>query len=401
MKAGLSSDLGVEPCSSSLKGRSIDVVVTGSVGATESVKFVRALRRLGADVYVYMTQSAGMFVTPIALCWASSHDVNLEFSGYSSHLARHDLCVIAPATANFISKVVSGICDDVASALVQSYFGYQKPVMFLPAMHDSLYDSCFVNKNIEILSSKAQILSSRESEGKKKFQDPSILASMVSHYYNKILRQQNGSVAESLITMGSTKAYVDEVRYISNYSSGALGSCISEELFRYGVDTIVLCGNSAIKPRFYSELIQAEEFEQFSSEFDSLSKKEWKLAVCLASVLDFIPEHRVQGKIHSSEDFKSISLVKTPKLISKIKSKIKIGFKLESLSDSKDESRSSIVEDYISKYDLDYLILNYIEEVSSTSHKAYLYKKSENEPACKIDSFNSKQQIASFISHLI
>lgn len=398
MKASLGSDLGVDLCSSSLKGRTVDLVVTGSVGATESVKFVRALRRLGAEVYVVMTNSACMFTTPIALEWASSHKVELEFCGRSTHLASHDFCVIAPATANFISKVVSGICDDVASALVQSYLGYKKQVMFLPAMHDSLYDSCFVNKNIEILSTHGQLLSGIEAEGKKKFSNPAILADQVSHYFNKKLREKNNTTTSAFISMGSTKAYIDEIRYISNYSSGALGSCISEELYRFGIDTTVLCGSSQIKPTNYTNLIVREDFDSFTKEFKKLSESFWDLGVLCASVLDFVPEHVEKRKIHSDEDWTSVNLVKTPKLLSDLKAKIKIGFKLETRSETGSRDISQVVETYLKKFNLDYLVLNYIQDVSSLDHKAYLYKKEDSLKPITID---SKRQLASTIASLM
>src|SRR5690242_6546348 len=149
------SDLSVIPKSSTLRGKHLDVIVTGSIAAVESVRFVRALRRLGAEITVYLSDGGAQFITPIALSWASTRSVVTGFSGEATHLATHDGCVIAPASANFIADVLHGKASTPSTALVASYFGQRRPVFYLPAMHESLFRSPHIKTNLARFSENA------------------------------------------------------------------------------------------------------------------------------------------------------------------------------------------------------------------------------------------------------
>ena len=357
-------DLSVEILSDALKGIDIDFVVSGSIAAVESVRLIRSLRRLGANVFPFLTSGGAQFITPMALEWASAQPVVEQFSGRTSHIGTHAACVIAPASANFVSKIVRGITDCPATALVASYLGQKKPVLVLPAMHASLEKSPAIAENLadlERLGSWVKFLQSRREEGKVKFPDPETLADIVSH---EILLRPH----RVLIAMGTTHGPIDAVRYVSNYSSGALGTAISHELFRMGFQTTVVCGPSMIRPKVGTDIIDVKTTAEMAHALSASSDK-ISAFVMAASVLDYEPEQKEAGKIRSDRPSFSLSLKPTPKLIRLVNpsSGIKVGFKLEVDLSS---NLSQLARKMSSDYGLSMLVYNQLSEVGPSKHRA-------------------------------
>lgn len=368
------SDLQVEIESDALPRRRLDVVVSGSIACVESVRFVRSLRRLGAEVRVVLTRGAQKFIGIDALAWASGQKVLSDFDGVESHLAERDACIIAPASASLLGKVEHGITDTPSSALIASYLGMKRPVMAVPGMHGSLMDSPFVAENITRLKSRIHFFEPRKEENKHKFPDPAHLADMVAHQLNS----HNQSVPV-LVTMGSTRGYIDDVRYVSNYSSGALGSALAEELYRFGLKVIVVSGSSQIRPHVASEIHAVLTTDEMENAIKScLKKHKFEAAAFTASVLDFEPTSKQGGKISSKQSELQISMKPTKKLISLVTSelKAKIACKLLTKSSAKEESK--IVDEYFSKHGLTGVLSNFLEDVSSTSHEARFFEGSRS-----------------------
>ena len=366
------SDLHVEPLSDALKGRKIDIVVSGSIGAVESVRFVRALRRLGANIEAYLTAGGAQFVTPLALSWATASETRTAFSGEASHIASADACVIAPASANLIGKIANGITDTPASALVASHLGQGKPVLLLPNMHLSLAEAPAVSANLRRLSEfGVRLLKARTEEGKNKFPAPNTLADQVAHVINHAM----GKTPAVLVTMGTTRGYIDDVRYVSNYSSGALGSAIVEELYRYGAVTDVVCGPCPIKPRAFSLLTEVETNEQMHAAAQAaVAERGAQAAIFAASVLDYVPKQRIPGKIRSNQNSLTIECEPTPKIIGTVTptGPVKVGFKLEAALNM--IRACEIADEYIRKYGLSAIIINDLAEVDSQHHRAWMFE---------------------------
>jgi phosphopantothenoylcysteine decarboxylase/phosphopantothenate--cysteine ligase len=380
------SDLDVASFSDALAGRHLDVVVTGSIGAVESVRFVRSLRRIGSDVTVWLTRGAQQFVTETALAWASARPVTQSFSGTASHIALNDGCVIAPATANLISKVAQGITDSPATALAASYLGQKKPVILVPNMHDSLIESPFVAQNLERLRNYCQVLAPRQEEGKQKFPEPRELADRVSHELNHTSQHQG-----VLISMGTTRGYFDDIRYISNYSSGALGSCIAEELYRWGFPTYVVAGPANVYPQAYTQRNRIETNDQLAQACQNVLSQYADSAILAASVLDFVPTEVKTGKISSKDDF-APQFKKTPKIIDDLhpSSGVKIGFKLG--TDMTEECALDIAKDYAQRNNLSMMILNNRRDVDQSRHRAFLIEYPQQANQCR--TVEGKQAIA-------
>ena len=378
------SDLQVEPQSDALEGTTLDVIVSGSIAAVESVRFVRALRRLGAKVVPWLTDGGAQFITETALAWAADHDVRRGFSGSVSHLATGDACVVAPASSNFIQKIAYGTTDTAPSALVASYLGLKKPVLVLPNMHDSLAKAPAVQRNLQTLSAIQDdgcvLLDPRLEEGKQKFPLPEVLAAQVAHHINR----KNAS-KRILVTMGTTRGYIDDVRYLSNYSSGGLGSAIVEEFYLQGFTTDVICGPCPITPRFTSEIHTVQTTEEMALAVQGAAKRLPAAGIFAASVLDYAPADRQPGKLKSGQDSLTINCLPTPKIIGLLEGKniVKIGFKLESDLDA--EKIQTLAADYGKRYQLRFMVLNALSDVSAHKHKATLVNLQQGSTAQALD----------------
>ena len=363
-------DLQVERLSDALASRVLDVVVSGSIGAVESVRFIRALRRLGADVTPWLTAGGARFVTPLAVAWAAGREARTAFQGDASHIALGDACVVAPASASLIAKAAQGLTDSPAAALIQSYLGQQRPVLLVPNMHDSLADAPAVRRNLaQLRLDGVTLLGARIEEGKRKFPDPATLADHVAHALN--LARAGGR--KVLVTMGSTRGDIDDVRYVSNYSSGALGSQVTEELWRLGYDVRVVAGPSPLRPRVYGTLAETRTNDEMQAAAAAELAGGAEAAIFAASVLDFTPASKASGKLSSRDaETLTVDLKRTRKIIGALtpKSGVKVGFKLE--TGLTPEKTRALAERDVAAYGLSLMVLNDLADVDATRHVATL-----------------------------
>ena len=386
----LNSDLDVELLSDALSGRSVDFIVTGSIGAIEAPRFIRALRRLGAKVKPWLTQGGAKFITSDSLAWAANCEVQQSFSGTQTHISTGDLCIIAPATSHMIAKIAWGDTDTPASALITSYLGMNKPVYLLPTMHDSLFKAPNTKRNIDTvktISPWVKFLDVREEEGKQKMSSPESFADQVAQLYNH-------RPEKILITMGSTRGYIDDVRFVSNYSSGALGTLLSKELYRYGYQVVAISGPAQHKPELPGlTLINVETTDQMLVEVQNLT---YDAAVCAASVLDYMPSTKTAGKIRSNQSQLELTLKPTPKIIDAVQpqKKIKIGFKLE--SEISESDLRPLYDEYTNRYGLSCFVVNKLSDVSATDHRAYIMEDSKS-----TQMIAGKQKLAQYLTQHI
>lgn len=149
----------------------IILCVTGSIAATEAIKLARELRRNDVEVKCFMSESACDIITPNAMEFATGADVVTELTGKIEHVkySQEDLILVAPATANTISKFAYKIADNPISTLLITAYGHDTPILFVPSMHDSMYKA--IKGNIEKIKDEnsAKFLKPRMDEGKAKF----------------------------------------------------------------------------------------------------------------------------------------------------------------------------------------------------------------------------------------
>ena len=217
----------------------IVLCVTGSVAAIETVKLAREFRRQGHSVKAFMTKEATKIIHPNALEFATGQEVVLELTGKIEHVkySQVDLVLVAPATANTISKFAYKISDNPVSTLLNTAYGHDTPIVFVPSMHDSMYDA--VSDNVEKLKEEGIIfLNPRLDEGKAKFPaiEDIVLESIRTVNINNAKNNVDSDVSSKLsgknilVSLGGTFEEIDPIRGISNRSSGKMGLEIAKDL---------------------------------------------------------------------------------------------------------------------------------------------------------------------------
>lgn len=398
------SDLSVRLISEALAGVHLDVVVSGSIGAVESVRFIRSLRRLGADVTPWLTRGGAQFVTPMAVGWAAARETRTAFEAEASHLAEGAGCIVAPASASFIAKIANGITDSPASALVTSYIGSGRPVLVLPSMHDSLADAPQVRNNLEKLRECGEnvvILAPRLEEGKHKVPEPAVLADECAHAFNRIANKTRGHDESVMLTMGGTRAWIDDVRHIGNYSSGRLGTAITTELHRMGFRVHVLAAAAEFLPASCTTLTRCltnEELDRAAAKL--LAGKDAPAAIVhAAAVLDFAPAKKRVGKTPSSEEKLQIELTATPKILASFKGPClaKVAFKLE--TDAGLEQATAIAKKYVTAHQLTMMVVNNLTDVGPDRHKGLVFEcPAAGQPVARPFECNSRDELAKTVA---
>ena len=243
-----------------LKGKNILLGITGSIAAYKAAFLVRLLVKNHADVRVIMTPVAREFITPLTLATLSGHPVESElFNKESGQWTNHvdlgmwaDFFLLAPATANTLAKMATGIADNL---LLTVYLSARCPVMIAPAMDIDMYSHPATIKNLEILKGVGvRILDAPSGDlasgltGKGRMADPEYILEKVLHLF----QEENVSLPlkgkKILVTAGPTYEAIDPVRYIGNYSSGKMGIALAEILAEKGAEVNLVLGPVSILP---------------------------------------------------------------------------------------------------------------------------------------------------------
>jgi phosphopantothenoylcysteine decarboxylase/phosphopantothenate--cysteine ligase len=329
----------------------IVLCVTGSVAAVETIKLAREFRRQNFDLYPFLSENGKKIIHPNALEFACQRSVITDITGMIEHIkyASADLILVAPATANIISKFNAKIADDPISALLISAQGHQTPILFVPAMHETMYKT--IAKNIKELKSEGiHFFEPKLEEEHAKFPDKQdiILESL------KLLSNNDLTGKNIIITLGRTHENIDPVRTISNKSTGKMGLELIKEGYKRGANLTVISGKVDVKLPKMINVIYADTNKQMSEEIKK-HVKDNDILISTAAVSDFIPV--VSNKKISSKTAISIDFTPAEKIIENIKKLnpniFLVGFKAEyNLSDEKlikkgkrqiDESGSDLV----------------------------------------------------------
>lgn len=369
-------DRGVLKKGDHLLGRRIDLVVSGGIAAIETPRLVRELRRYGAEVRVTMTSAAKNFITPLSLEWASKNRVVEDLSGQAEHISNADLVVVAPATLDFISKLSLGLADSSAATLVQTCLG-RRPLFLAPSMHSSLAENPIYKENLQKLLSISGVylLAPQEAENKSKLMEIEEMVAQISHYTS----QSSLKTRSAVISLGPTRSYADDMRFLSNRSTGSLGFEIADELYRRGVRVHLVAGPLQVRLPRYLSVSNVETSEQMKESFQNLiNQYRPDMGIFSAAVLDFEIANRAPEKTSSKSPW-TLELRPTEKLIQMIDSSqmIRVGFKLESrLSESELLAR---VKDWVQKTPCEFMVANRLEDVMSSEHRAFLVDVSSHQ----------------------
>lgn len=309
-----------------LAGKRIVLGVTGSVSAYRAPDIARTLMRHGADVFAVTSPMAEeAIIHPNLMEWATGNPVVTKLTGRIEHVAfttgplKVDLVLIAPATANTISKIACGIDDTPVTSFVSSALGEGLPIVIAPAMHRSMYQQPILVENIRKLTELGVVfIEPEEQEEKAKLAPPEIILSRLI----EILSPKDYQGRRILITAGPTVERIDPVRIITNPSSGKMGSAIAFEGMRRGASITIVHGpTSIVFPREAKRIAVKSTKEMYEATMMELEATPYNLMIATAAAADYAPLTQ-QKKIQSNTNTKySLELLSTPKIIDDIKAR--------------------------------------------------------------------------------
>jgi len=350
-----------------LKGKKILIGVTGSIAACKVSELVKSLEDRGAMISVLSTESGKRFLKEDRFA-----HINLGKD--------HDLIVIAPCTANTISKIAHGICDNL---LTQTVLAASCPVLIAPAMNTKMLENPMTQASIKKLKkSHYKILETEEGslacgdKGKGRMLAITKIAEKIEDFF----LQQDLAGKKILITGGATREKIDQVRYISNYSSGKMALALVEEALNRGAEVVFVKGSTdCLEIPFKAKVINVESADDMLKAVKKHLK--WcDFFVSAAAVCDFKPVTLAKGKIKKSAK-KSLNFTQTKDILKEIPkstSKKYIGFALESEKIASNASRK------LKEKQLDLIIANSPETFGSDHISPILISKAGIKPLPKM-----------------
>jgi len=355
-----------------LRDKRVVLGVTGSIAAVDSVRLCRELTRHGADVHVVMSREAQKIIHPNALEFASGFPVTTDIDGKVQHVAlcgdvpdRADLLLIAPCTANTLSKIACGIDDTSVTTFATTALGSDIPVIVVPAMHGSMIKNSAVLENIERLKGmRVTVLEPKMEESKAKMPDIGHIVSTVISRIGK--RDLKG--LRVLVIAGATEEPVDDIRVLTNRSSGETGIEIAKTAFHRGAETELWIGRSDTAVPSH---ISSRRFRTAQDLYDMVVAEEPTRDIVLfpAAVSDYAPE-KAEGKISSSEPQITLTLTRNPKIIDNIRAKVVVGFKAQSQVD--DDRLASESMALMERSKCSFVAANLVEDVSAGKTRVLL-----------------------------
>ncbi len=358
-----------------LKGKKILVGVTGSIAAYKSAMLIRKLTERGAEVKVIATELAKQFITPLTLATLSRNPVLVEFfdpenGQWNSHVNLGlwaDAYVIAPATANTMAKMASGVADNL---LLTAYLSARCPVFVAPAMDLDMYAHPATVRNIkrlredgvQVIEPESGFLASGLS-GKGRMEEPEAIAERITDYFASPYVSDSLWGKKVLVTAGGTVEPIDAVRYITNRSSGKMGYALAREFRRRGAEVTVIRG--AVDPRLAGSLEGITEKQALSAEEMGhavmTAATDHDIVVMAAAVADYTPEEVYPGKMKKKEEHIDLCLKKTRDIAAdlgkaKKPTQILVGFALE--TDDEEANALSKME----RKNMDMIVLNSLRD---------------------------------------
>lgn len=354
-----------------LKGKHILLGITGSIAAYKAALLVRALVKQGAEVRVIMTEMAKQFITPLTMATLSKNPILVEFynpenGDWNSHISLGmwaDAYLIAPASANTIAKMATGVADNL---LLTTYLSARCPVIVAPAMDVDMYLHTATQKNIETLALRGvEIIDPNAGElasgleGKGRMAEPEEIAGYMNEFFS---RKESLKDINVLINAGPTREAIDPVRYISNHSTGKMGYAIAEEFACRGAKVTLVSGPVnlfAKNPRITVRNVTTAN-EMYSTTLECY--KEGKdITILCAAVADFTPVHSSDLKIKREKENYNLELEPTKDIAAEI-GRIKrsgsliVGFALET------NNELSNAEKKLKTKGLDAIVLNSLKD---------------------------------------
>ena len=327
-----------------LNGKKILLIICGGIAAYKSLEIIRLLKRNGSSVKTILTKNAKNFITPLSVASLSQEKVytdlfNSDNESEMDHISLSrwsDLILIAPATANTISKISFGLSDDLASTVI---FASDKKIFISPAMNVRMWKNQSNKENLKKLKDFGhEIIGPEIGEmacgeyGMGKMSEPEIIINHINNYFKKL---ENNKKFKALVTAGPTHEYIDPVRFISNKSSGKQGYEIARSLSENGFDTTLISGPTNLNPIKDINLIKVKSADEMLEA--TLNSLPTDVAIFSAAVADFKVKIKEKEKI-KKDKISELSLEKNTDILGHISNhnslrpKLVVGFAAETNS---------------------------------------------------------------------
>ena len=355
-----------------LKGKHIILGITGSIAAYKSAVLCRLLVSAGAEVKVVMTPLAKQFITPLTMATLSQNPILVDFFNpengeWNSHVKLGewaDLYLIAPATANTMAKMATGIADNL---LLTTYLSARCDVAVAPAMDLDMYAHVATQRNMERLREDGVHIIEPGSGflasglvGKGRMAEPQDIVKAVEAIFAEKKKSLEGK--RFLVTAGATIEPIDPVRFISNHSSGKMGYAVAEALAERGAEVTLVSGRTALDaPKGVDrvDVLSAEQmYEACVSRFEQMDG-----AVMCAAVADYTPQEVATEKLKKSDGDMSIPLKRTKDIAAALGerkgSRVLVGFAMETQHEM--ENAQSKLE----RKNFDFIVLNSLRKAGA------------------------------------
>jgi len=323
-----------------LKDKKILLGITGGIAAYKAVELAGKFIKCGASVKTIMTRNACEFITPLTVKSITHNAVITKMFDVEADIEHisladwADIIVVAPATANIIGKVASGIADDLLSTTIMAT---QAPKLFVPSMNVHMFENPILQENITKLSKLGYLFMEPEEgmlacgyEGKGRFPSVDEIVYFAKSYlfYKKDLVKKR-----ILITAGATRENIDPMRFITNFSSGKMGLALARAAHIRGGDVTLISANLNVEiPYYLNNKKTSTAEEMFKHTISSFTEKE--VTFMVAAVSDFTPSEISKQKIKKDKNL-NLELIRTKDILTelgKLKSEnqILVGFAAES-----------------------------------------------------------------------
>lgn len=347
-----------------LKGKCVLLGVCGGIAAYKMANVASALKKLGADVEVIMTENATQFITPITFetltghkCMVDTFDRDFKFEVTHISLAKKaDVILVAPATANVIAKMAHGIADDM---LTTTILAAGCPKLVAPAMNTGMLENPITQDNLKtlehygftVIPSESGVLACKDvGSGRLPKEDV-----LIEHILHTIARPKDLAGLRVTVTAGPTQEPLDPVRYLTNHSTGKMGYAIARAAAMRGAEVTLVHGQTALAPVAFTQDVPITTAQQM---YEAVAERfaQTDILVMAAAVADYRPTAVATDKIKKKDGDMSIPLERTPDILGTLglqkTSQFLCGFSME----TKDLVENSSAK--LTKKNLDMVVAN-------------------------------------------
>ncbi len=390
-----------------LQGKKILIGITGGIAAYKINHLVRDFIKNGAEVQIILTPSAKDFVSPLTLSTLSQKPVYSDFTTQNREWNNHvdlalwaDVMLIAPCTANTLSKIANGNCDNI---LMATYLSAKCPIFIAPAMDLDMYAHPSTQRNLSIVEEYGHfIIPAEEGElasgliGKGRMAEPETIFKYIHDFFHQEASSLKGK--HILITAGPTYEAIDPVRFIGNHSSGKMGYALAEEAQKKGAKVTLISGPSALTPpqgiEFHKVTTAQEMFDQVFNHYSQAD-----IAIMSAAIADYTPKIVAQEKIKKNEEEMTLTLVKNPDILKTMGERKQhqwlVGFALET------ENEEENAKGKLQRKNLDMIVLNSLKDKGAGFQQDTNKIKIITDTEQKEFSLKSKKEVAKDILNFI